>query len=477
MVQTSCPFFKTSLRLLKMLPAVALAALIFLSLNETIASEKATEALSAAPKKIREIKLTPSIKAIEYQLANGLTVFLLPNRRAPVSSVYHWVQAGSLHESPGNTGMAHLFEHMMFRPLKKGDKGFFDLIREFGGEGNANTRYTATVYTTSVPNENLEKILEIESNRFKQLKVDDELLNVERKAVWSEYSTKIDNNPVLDLWHAVYHNGFKGHPFGWTIIGEREDLEKIKATACNEFFQKFYVPNNVGLFIAGDFNPEKMIDTVQKNYGDWKPGAKSTLPTAFQGSKGTIRAEGKLPSAVKNILFGYRIPLHDGKNHHLLALTTHILFGSQLSLADQRFVHTKKLASGVDDFNTDYDAGMMKGYINLLGTSSYDAAITQIPELLKDLEKLPKPDFKAYLREYQTNLQESVLRNEDLNSLAALSWGKWGSIDILAEIVNKPLKVSKEEILAFAKATMTPENLVIVTNKLDAGPAQKEGAP
>lgn len=435
---------------------------------------------SALPEEIkptRTIKLTPAITATEYKLPNGLTVYLLPNKRAPLTSVYHWVQAGSLHEKKGVTGIAHLFEHMMFRPLKKGDKGFFEVIREFGGEGNANTRYTSTVYTSSVPHEHLSKLLEIESNRFKNLKVDDELLSVERKAVWSEYSTKIDNNPVMDLWHAIYHKGFPNHPYGWTIIGEREDLEKITAKDCNEFFQKYYVASNVGIFIAGDFEPKKLIQDITKFYGDWTAGTPSQLPPEFKYNSGMIKAEGRLNSSVNNLLVGYRIPYHDGKNHHLLALTTHILFGSDLSLAERRFVHTKKLASSVSDFNTDYDAGLMKGFFSLFPQVKPEELIAQLPELLTDLDKLPQREYQAYVREYQTGLQEAVLRNEELNELASLSWGKWGSIDILAELTNKKISITKKDIQKFAQATLKPENMIVVTNKLTPSEPTKEKAP
>lgn len=451
--------------------------LLILSVFFSFESTQAQIVASDTPQPTRTLQVTPALKAFEYKLKNGLTVYLIPNKRAPLTSIYHWVQAGSLHEKPGVTGIAHLFEHMMFRPLNKGELGFFETIREYGGEGNANTRYTSTVYTTSVPHEHLDKVLETEARRFKNLKVDDDLLNIERKAVWSEYSTKIDNNPVMDLWHAIYHKGFPGHPFGWTIIGERDDLNKITAKDCNEFFQKYYVASNTGLFVAGDFDPAKTIAVIAKNYGDWNTGAPSQLPPEFKRDQGLIQAEGKLPSGVNNVLIGYRIPFHDGKNHHLLAITTHILFGSDLSLAERRFVHNKKIATSASDFNTDYDAGLMKGFFSLLPQVTTEELVKQLPDLLTDLEKLPNQEFQAYVREYQTALQEAVLRNESLNELAALSWGKWGRLDILAELTNKKLKLSKPDLLRFAKATVKPENLIVVSNKKTTNSKVEEKAP
>ncbi len=359
------------------------------------------EASSTYEKPNRSIKINSAVTAYEYILKNGLTVYLLPNKKAPVTNVFHWVKAGSLHEKPGVTGIAHLFEHMMFRPLKKSEPGFFDKIREIGGDGNASTRFESTVYTSTVPNENLEKLLKIESDRFQNLKVDDDLLNIERKAVWSEYSTKIDSNPILDLWHATYHAGFPGHPFGWTIIGEREDLDKIKATDCTEFFNKNYVPKNIGLFISGDFDAKKTIQSVDSLYGSWKSGTTNSLPAAYNHTTGLVRAEGKLASNSKNVLLGFRIPMIDSQNFLRISLLAHIFFSSEFSLAKRRFIHGEKFSSSVEDFNTDSDSGLLKVLVQLLPNVKTERLISEIPNLVID--------FKNFLKMNSMPISRSII--------------------------------------------------------------------
>ena len=204
-------------------------------------------------------RINSSVTTEEYKLPNGLSVFLTVNRFAPNTVISHWVKVGSLHEKNGITGIAHLFEHMMFRPLKPGNPSFFDIAGKLGADFNANTRFESTYYYTAVPNKNLMSLLEAESNRFKNLRVTDDMLDAERKAVWSEYSTKFDANPHIDLWFQIYQKAYVGHPFGWMIIGFREDLDKIKANDCNEFFKNYYTPNNTGLFVTGNFDSEKIL--------------------------------------------------------------------------------------------------------------------------------------------------------------------------------------------------------------------------
>ena len=109
-------------------------------------------------KLIKEVRLRDKVTAAQYELANGLTVVLLPNKLAPLTSVYHWVKAGSLHETPGITGIAHLFEHMMFRPLTPDEPTFFMKVKKLGVAANAFTEFAMTVYTSTVPTKNLHEL-------------------------------------------------------------------------------------------------------------------------------------------------------------------------------------------------------------------------------------------------------------------------------------------------------------------------------
>lgn len=408
------------------------------------------------------------LKSYEYQLPNGLTVVLTPNSKAPTTSIYHWVKVGSVNETPGITGIAHLFEHMMFRPLSKDAPGFDALVRPLGGDVNANTRYGATVYTTTISNGKLGEALKLESDRFQKLTVSDELLKVEREAVRSEYSMGIDSKPMMDLWFTLYQKGFPGHPYGWTIVGDRADLDKINAKDCNTFFQKFYKPNNIGLFIAGDFDLEQAKKWVAENYGNWKAGEEVKQPPPFV-HKGMIRAEGKLASGAQNLLLGYRLEPLTEKNFTLFTLADHILAGSSNSLVSKRLVDKEKIAAGAGIFNTEYDFGLSEFLVVVNPGHTYDEAINSFSSLADDLEKLSDEEYQAYLSEYQISRAEGVMRNEALNANLALYWGKYGSVEALKKTLSEKPKISKAELTAYVRKLLAKDNLIAVTNKKAKG--------
>jgi zinc protease len=408
------------------------------------------------------------LKSYEYTLPNGLTVVLTPNAKAPTTSIYHWVKVGSLNETPGITGIAHLFEHMMFRPLSKDAPNFDTLVRPLGGDVNANTRYGATVYTTTVSNGTLDQALKLESDRFQKLVVSDDLLKVEREAVRSEYSMGIDSKPMMDLWFTLFQKGFPGHPYGWTIVGDRADLDKINAKDCNTFFQKYYKPNNIGLFIAGDFKLDEAKAWVDKYYSGWQRGESVKAPPPFK-NKGMIRAEGKLSSQAQNILLGYRLGELTEENFTLFTLADHILAGSSNSLSSQRLIDREKIAAGLGVFNTGYDFGLSEFLVVVNPGHSYDEAINSFSSLGDDLEKLSDEEYKAYLLEYQISRAESAMRNTSLNDMLATYWGKYGSIEALQRTLAQPPTISKAELTAYVRKLLAKDNLIAVTNKKAKG--------
>jgi zinc protease len=412
-------------------------------------------------------QITADMKTEEYQLDNGLTVFLTPNKKAPNVSVIHWVHAGSLHETPGITGIAHLFEHMMFRPLTPNEDDFSTKMKKLGADFNANTRFESTVYTTTVPDKQLAGALKHESDRFKKLAVTKDLLDIERKAVWSEYSTKMDANPIFDLWFTLYTVAFPKHPLGWMIIGFREDLEKISADDCNKFFKTFYRPNNTGLFISGNIDTKKTLAEIQKNYGDWQKGEDSKLPAPFIHDNKFVTKEGVLASKTLNYLLGYRTPLLNKDNYDLQQLVNHIFFKSKSSLAMRRFVHEKKIAADATDWNFTYDNGMLRLYLNMLPGATADMIVNEASSLVDDFKALSDEEFTAYARELQIDAAESLQRNVVANMELALLWGKSGGPKSLQNLVSGKTKVARKDVEAFVAEYFKKENLVVVSNKFE----------
>lgn len=414
---------------------------------------------------VNEVKFSDDVSISEYKLANGLTVLLVPNKSAPLTTVNHWVKAGSLHERKGITGIAHLFEHMMFRPLEGEKLGIRGKAAEYGGSVGANTRFGATFYQSSVPHQNLKLLLRDESHRFRNLKVNDKTLNVERKAVWSEYSTKMDSSPVVDLWLNTYYKGYVNHPYEWMIIGARSDLEKINAKDCNSFFEKYYRPNNIGLVVSGNFNKHSVIKMIEKYYGSWEAGVKTTTPPFYKNRKGYVRAVGKLKSKVKYVMIAHRIPEPTSENFDVMELANFILYNSSFSIARREIQIKKKMVSDIDDFNFHYDRGTIKGFATLDKKYSVNSLVKEIGKLKKVIRNMSLKEFNAYKKAYQIKYSEEMLRNSGLADWVSLSWGKYGSYQKLVDMRNNGLKVSKDELNFFLDRYYTKDNLIVVTNK------------
>ncbi|CAB5112655.1 hypothetical protein D3OALGB2SA_2498 [Olavius algarvensis associated proteobacterium Delta 3] len=415
---------------------------------------------------VQTVEVRKGLNAYQYQLDNGLTVVLIPNQAAPLTTICHWVKAGSLHETPGVTGIAHLFEHMMFRPLKPGTPSFFERAARLGVQVNANTRFGSTVFTSTVPQINLEQMLKLEADRFTKLVVTPELLRIEKEAVRSEYSTKFDADPVFDLWYSIYVAGFPGHPYGWMIIGFREDLDNISAADCNAFFKKYYTAKNTGLFIGGNFDHNDVLEIVVRYYGEWTPGVETALPEAYQHKEdGYIFKSGRIVSQSPMLLAGYRIPEYDGENHLLLKLADHILFDSDYSLAKDRLMYEKKVVSSIDSFNFDYDRSMLKAMMLLMPGVSIKSVVHELNELPNDFRSLSDEEFSTYLREFQIEAAEAMFRNMSLVSLLSLSWGKFGDIRHITDLAREPASITKAALQTFIDTYVTKNNMVVVMNK------------
>ena len=212
------------------------------------------------------------VPVIERTLANGMKLLMVERHDDP-SVAGGWVaHVGSADERPGITGIAHLFEHMMFRPVKPGATSYYDQAAALGLDYNASTRFNATDYYDTFTPELLPKVVAMESERFQRMHVTPELLKVEREAVRSEYSTKFDANPMIDLWFWIYRYAFPNHPYGWHIVGDRADLDRITAEDCNRFFKTNYVPNNTLIAIAGSFDKNQALSLIQQHFGGWQRG-------------------------------------------------------------------------------------------------------------------------------------------------------------------------------------------------------------
>jgi zinc protease len=217
----------------------------------------------------------PDIPYTKFVLANGLTVLVHEDHKAPIVAVNTWYHVGSKNEKPGKTGFAHLFEHLMFSGSENFNYTYINAMERIGATNlNGTTNGDRTNYFENVPTSMLDYVLFAESDRMGHLLgvLDQKKLDLQRGVVQNE-KRQGENQPYGVTRQLLTENTYPvGHPYSWTTIGSMTDLDAASLTDVQEWFKTYYGPNNVTVVIAGDITPEVARQKVEKYYGGIPPG-------------------------------------------------------------------------------------------------------------------------------------------------------------------------------------------------------------
>lgn len=240
-----------------------------------------TFALTLAPahaqwKLLEKVEAQPGKVLIPYEKweleSNGLTVYIHEDHSDPIVHVDVTYHVGSARETPGKSGFAHFFEHMMFQGSENvGDEMHFKYISEAGGELNGTTNRDRTNYFETMPSNQLELALWLEADRMGFLldSVTTQKFEVQRSTVKNEKGQRVENQPYGLLSETQDQNLYpSGHPYSWPTIGYVDDLDRSTVEDLKKFFMRWYGPNNASLVVAGDVNPQEVRDLVLKYYGN-----------------------------------------------------------------------------------------------------------------------------------------------------------------------------------------------------------------
>ena len=224
-----------------------------------------------------QIETKLSIEFEKYQLDNGLDVVLHQDKSDPIVSLAVQYGVGSNREKAGRTGFAHLFEHMLFQESENVPQDqFFKKIQDAGGTLNGGTWKDGTIYYEIVPNNALETVLWLESDRMGFLinTVTETAFYNQQEVVQNEKRQRVDNNPYGHTSWVIDKNLYpEGHPYNWQVIGELADLQNATVDDVKEFYNSYYGPNNATLVLAGDFETEDAKALIKKYFGEIKPKA------------------------------------------------------------------------------------------------------------------------------------------------------------------------------------------------------------
>ena len=294
-------------------------------------------------------------RAIEYPsvsktLKNGLKVIVCQKPGNDFVYLQVWYRAGSKDEAPGVHGMAHMFEHMMFRGTEKyPGQSFFKNVEKVGGQLNASTHSDFTEYHEYIPKTSLDMFMDMEADRMANLKVTQDILNTERQVVGEEFRDGMNNweeRMVLNEYKALYPDN---DPYSVNPIGSLEEITSFTADECLDFYNKYYSPNYAFVVVVGDVKPDDVFAMADKYFG---PLTKQLNLTDKSGLPDLTKAKPKvneMPLDQMIQVYSYVIPYPEisSKDYYALNMLTGLLFLDQNSILNNALVKKKHLIYGM----------------------------------------------------------------------------------------------------------------------------------
>jgi predicted Zn-dependent peptidase len=343
-------------------------------------------------------------------LPNGLRLRVLREAGAPTLSYATFFQVGSRNERPGITGISHLFEHMMFNGAAKyGPKQFDRVLEARGGHSNAYTSNDLTVYYEDFAPEALETVIDLESDRMRSLRIDDEALSQERGVVMEERRLRTDDSVYGLMEEALEALVHQAHPYRWPVIGWMSDIERISRTDCEAFFRSCYAPGNAALYVVGDLDPEVTLALLARAYGDIPAGPPvPPVPSGEPDQRGERRAEVRYPAQGPSLLCGWRAAAASSPDTAALDLAQVCLGVGESSRLRRKLVHQSALATAVGvSHGWRIDPGVFSIFVEL----SPRVKVAKVERALADeLEQVAARGVTAAeLRRARALLRSSVL--------------------------------------------------------------------
>lgn len=292
----------------------------------------------------------PAIDYKEFTLDNGLRVILSKSGNIPMAAVNTTFHIGSKDEEENKTGLAHLFEHLMFEGSENIPKGKFDeILNKYGGESNAYTSWDSTSYYTAIPSSRLETAFWLDSDRINGFGITEESLEIQKDVVMEEKLLYVDNSPYGTVEEESSKRLFQKSGYRWPIIGNMDDLRKVTIDDINDFFSKFYKPNNAVISVVGDIDYDSTLSLIEKYYGDIKPGKEIERKNYFEDDiTGEIKEDISDNVQLEGKFIFYRLPEMGTKEFYSMNVLSGILSEGESSRFYRELEYKNKLVNEID---------------------------------------------------------------------------------------------------------------------------------
>lgn len=405
----------------------------------------------------------------EYDLDNGMHVILHQDNSAPVVTVAVMYHVGAKDELDGKTGMAHFYEHLLFTGTENIGRGEWSkIVAANGGTGNANTNWDRTYYYEVFPSNNLELGLWMESERLLHPIIDQKAVDTQNEVVKEEKRQRMDNAPYGKIIYGdVYNHIFDKHKYGRPMIGYIKDLDAAKLEEFQAFYNKWYMPNNAVLVVAGDFETKKTKKMIQDYFG---PIPSRTLPERVKIVEPERTKEKRVKEYDSNIqlpaiLLAHKTPSMSERDSKVLDVISTILSNGKSSRLYKKLVDGKKKALNVFSFARNledysvYNVGAIP-----LGKTSLDDLIKEMDEEILKLqtELISDKDLQKVRNKFENRFVAANSSVQGIaNSLARnyMLVGDTNRINKELEIINS---ITKEEIRDVAKKYLAKNRRVVI---------------
>jgi predicted Zn-dependent peptidase len=408
------------------------------------------------------------VKFEEYDLDNGLHVILHQDNTAPVVAVTTTYHVGAKDENPERTGFAHFFEHLLFTGSENIEKGKWDyIVSSNGGTDNATTNDDRTYYYAIYPSNNLELGLWMESERLMHPVIDQVAVDTQNEVVKEEKRMRVDNSPYGRFIENVKKHLFTNHPYRWTTIGEMEHLDAATLEEFRAFNDKFYVPNNGVLTVAGDFEMTSTKKMINDYFGPIERGAdiQRSFPKEDPITE-TIYAKAYDPNIqIPAIMAAYRTPSFKDKDAYVLDMISNYLSNGKSSKLYKKLVDEQKMSlqTGALNFSQE-DYGMYILFGLPLGDVSLDTLLAEIDEEIVKIqnELISEKDFQKQQNQFESQFVNS--NSSILGIAGSLSnyYMLYGNTDLINNEIDIYRAITREDIKEVANKYLNPNQRLIL---------------
>jgi len=363
----------------------------------------------------------------KYKLPNGLEVILFQNNNIQFTAVNIWYKAGSANEVKGKTGLAHLFEHMMFQGSKNVPKEMhFRYIQEAGGNLNASTSFDRTNYFEKLPSNDLELALWLESDRmgFFLDALDQVKLDNQKSVVLNERLERYDNQPYGLAWEKLISNLYpENHPYSWPTIGYFKDIESYTLDDVRSFFQQYYSPDNATIVIAGNFNTNKTKSLLEKYFCEIK---NSGIPAEINSKSSQLDNPKYLIAEDKVNLERIYVTWHSqsafNPDDAELDILSDLLTGSKNARLTRKLVYELEIAQDVTSMQF---SGKYGGHFMIVATAKPGKSLDEIKKIIFDEISIIAEEF---ISSRELERSKNVIKSNFIYSLQ--------NIDTIADMLN-----------------------------------------